>query len=152
MTTVARVADWFGLSIRIGKSDFRIGHPPTHVSFDRDGVIWIEQDDVSPGDVLHECVHAVLGPYTLTEECGLMAYERACARLLLHGEDWRMWRSDFAEYALSWGNRGFEIGHGDDAFKSEEWIDACHGDAIMRGWLEPDGSPVHLRGLNEGYL
>lgn len=143
------VAAWFGLQLRPGKPAKRIGHPPTHVCFDRGGVVWVE-NDASPGDVLHECCHAVLGPYTLTEEYGLMAYELACARLILHGEDRTAWRSDFAGYALDWGYLETEVGDSDEVFESEEWID-CETDAFMRGWLKPDGSPVQFSGVSSEY-
>lgn len=149
---IVRVVEWFGLRVRLGACPEKVGHPPTHVMFDREGVVWIDDGSCLAGDVLHECIHAVLGPYTLTEESGLMAYEYACARLLLSGEDWTEWRRDFADYGFDWGDGETEIGDRDEVFESSEWIDHCQMDASMRGWLQDTGAPVQFRGVHEGYL
>lgn len=149
---VVRVAEWFGLRVRVGACRVPIGHPPTHVRFDREGDVWIEDGSCLAGDVLHECIHAVLGPDTLKDEYGLMAYELACARLLLHGEDWKEWRSDFGGYAFDWGRLETEIGDGDEVFESEEWVENCYNDAIRQGWLNEDGSPKQFCGLHESFV
>jgi len=113
--------------------------------------VWIDDGSCLAGDVLHECIHAVLGPDTLEDEYGLMAYELACARVLLTGEDWKAWRSDFGDYGFDWGRLETEIGDGDEVFESEAWIDACVMDARTRGWLNGDGSPRRFQGLHEGF-
>lgn len=148
---VLKVAEWFGLRVHVGACPKPVGHPPTHVMFDREGVVYVDDGRCLAGDVLHECLHAVLGPDTLTEEFELMAYEYACARLLLDGKEYTEWRRDFAEYGFDWGDGEDTIGEGDEVFHSQEWLDGCEMGAFMRGWLNEDGAPVQFQGLHAGY-
>jgi len=101
--------------------------------------------------VLHGCIHVVLGPDTLTEEFGPMAYEYACARILLIGKDYAEWRRDVADYGFEWGDGEDVIGEGDEVFHSHEWITHCDMDARRRGWLDCKGEPVRFCGIHAAY-
>jgi len=150
--TGADIANWFGFPLHLVTSfkDIRwIGSPPGAVCFDLSGALYVLRYSTS-SDVLHEVCHAVLGPDTLKEETGLMAYEYACARALLKGNDWKGWRKDFAHYVFDWDDHE-EIGRDDEVFSSEEWVSHCYLDALDRGWLQDNGCPIQFHGLHEGY-
>jgi hypothetical protein len=149
-----KVAEWFGLKLCLGEPRDRVGNPPTGiVCFDLNGLIWVpEWTTATPSDVLHEACHAVLGPHTLKEETGLMAYEYKVAKSLLKDDDWKQWRRDFSDYGFDWGNGNTEIGTSDDVFESEEWINFCEMDAWSRGWLMDDSSPKQFHGIHKDYL
>jgi len=156
---IRTVTDWFGLEFVPARPPavLVVGAPPTHVAFDLRGFVYKEPalklEDV--GDVLHEAAHAVLGPETLRDELGLMAYEYAAAKHLLQRDAFVAWRRAFADYGLDWtdgdGELHSEVRLGDEVFSSEEWLEHCHDAADCRGWLTAAGGPQQFKGVHPDF-
>jgi hypothetical protein len=103
--------------------------------------------------IIHEALHAVLGPETLETEWPMMPVEWAVAQEL--GPEWvRPFRQHFADFGFIWtaprGRYRDSFGHSDEVLGSAEWADAC-GAAEARGWLDAHGRPTWGSGPHPGY-
>lgn len=77
-------------------------------------------------NVLHECIHAVLGPDSLQDgESALMAMTEALIRCVTNEDEAMRLRKDFSVYGFEWHDDEHEdegeIGMDGACFQSEEW-------------------------------
>ena len=100
---------------------------------------------------LHEALHLVMGKPSFEDEqkSGLMAVEWAIAQHL-QPEMYRVWRSVFSEYGLTWTSeegQEYEVGSDDAFLESPEWGGMVQR-AINQGFLDQDGNVLWGLGVH----